>query len=115
VSLTIPGISPDLFSVSVRPISSAKLWRETKSLDKIKVPEQLTFLKRMAPYMWLPKAAGDETRLHSPIGTFFNCPLTDAEKRLKALEVKGMFILCADMFAQLRESTIMRILRSVLN
>ncbi|KAK9467904.1 hypothetical protein V1512DRAFT_260331 [Lipomyces arxii] len=78
VTILIPGLTPDLFGVTLDTINPVPI---TSIADKL--PPQFTFWSQHIPLLWPTRAPGDRTKLFSPTTAFLNSPLPKTNKSMK--------------------------------
>jgi hypothetical protein len=86
VVLLVPGLSPETFHINP---SKGSEGRRMRRLGEIETPSSLSHFADIFTNMWLPKAPGTNTQLHSPLSAFLNCPLSAAQSLQRAREQKN--------------------------
>jgi RNA exonuclease 1 len=95
----IPGLDPSLFGITAETAAKAKRPLDWERLQEkgllgnpdLKLSENLPIFPKIFSHGCVTRAPGDSKRMHNPMGSLFNCFLSEAQKELiKPKEIPGM-------------------------
>ncbi|KAG5519963.1 hypothetical protein PMAC_000240 [Pneumocystis sp. 'macacae'] len=84
IVLLIPGLDPTLFNLDTGPI----LTNSPVLLEQC-CPDKLQAFKQIFSHVIPTRTPGEKYRIHSPISSFLQCPLSNAEKIAQSEKLKN--------------------------
>lgn len=111
--ILVPGLTPDVLGIPPPPTSALRNPNLPISIplpprqDPLNLtPTGVPFIGSTFSHACPTRAPGDQTKMHSVLSTFFNLPISGAEKK-RRLEVKAKAKTCRSAFISILKNVLL--------